>query len=349
VPPTPEPPTAGPAGSEPQIQPLIQLHQVHKEFRTRRGPVVALDDITLDVPAGQIHGIVGPSGAGKSTLIRCLTGLEPPTSGEVRIDGIRVDQLRGKALRLARRSIGMVFQHVNLLDSRTAAQNIAHPLEIAGVPRVERAARVAQLLDLVGLRDRADSHPAQLSGGQKQRVGIARALATRPPVLLCDEPTSALDAETTRQILDLLRSLRDRLGITVVIITHEPSVVREVCDAVTLLDHGRVAQSGPLLDVVTSGDTPLARALVPLPPSDPDLAGRLVEVSLGGSSRLRSVHDVVAVLGASGISADIAAATLETLDGERIGRIQLEVPNADDARRATALLGEAGLTAGVAA
>ena len=342
---TPEPPTARRA----QTQPLIQLRQVHKEFTTRGGRVVALDDVTLEVARGEIHGIVGRSGAGKSTLIRCLTGLEPPTSGSVEIDGVTISGLRGRDLRTARRSIGMVFQHVNLLDSRTAAENVAHPLEIAGVPRAERTARVVELLELVGLADRADSHPAQLSGGQKQRVGIARALATRPPVLLCDEPTSALDAVTTRQILDLLRSLRDRLGITVVIITHEPSVVREVCDAVTLLDHGRVAQSGPLLDVVTSGATPLARALVPLPPSDPALAGRLVEVALGGSSTLRSAHDVVALLRSAGITIEIAAATLETLDGERIGRLQLEVPDPAAARRAAALLAGAGLTAGVAA
>jgi D-methionine transport system ATP-binding protein len=329
----------------PHRPPLIRLTGVRKQF----GGVTALDDITLEIPAGEIHGIVGPSGAGKSTLIRCLTGLEPPTSGEVEIAGTRIDGLRGAALRRARRSIGMVFQHVHLLDSRTAAGNVAHPLEIAGVGRAERERRVAELLELVGLTDRADNHPAQLSGGQQQRVGIARALATRPPVLLCDEPTSALDAETTRQILALLRSLRDRLGITVVIITHEPSVVREACDSVTLLDRGRVAQTGPLLDVVTSGDTPLARALVPLPPSDPDRAGRLVAVALGGSTRVRSAREVLAVLDAAGIEVEIAAATLETIDGHRVGRLQLEVLDTESARRVTELLAGQGLTAEVAA
>jgi D-methionine transport system ATP-binding protein len=325
--------------------PLIRLSGVRKQF----GGVVALDDVTLEIPAGEIHGIVGRSGAGKSTLIRCLTGLEPPTSGEVEIAGTRIDGLRGAALRRSRRSIGMVFQHVHLLDSRTAAGNVGHPLEVSGVGRAERAARVAELLELVGLTDRADSHPAQLSGGQQQRVGIARALATRPPVLLCDEPTSALDAETTRQILELLRSLRDRLGITVVIITHEPSVVREACDSVTLLEHGRVAQTGRLLDVVTSGDTALARALVPLPPSDPDRAGRLVTVALGGSPQVGSARDVLALLDSAGIRAEIAAATLETIDGHRVGRLQLELADTEIARLVTELLGNQGLVAEVAA
>jgi D-methionine transport system ATP-binding protein len=329
----------------PDRPPLIRLSGVRKEF----GSVVALEDITLEVPAGEIHGIVGPSGAGKSTRIRCLTGLEPPTSGVVEIAGSRIDGLRGAALRPARRSIGMVFQHVHLLDSRTAAGNVAHPLEVAGVGRAEREARVAELLELVGLTDRANNYPAQLSGGQQQRVGIARALATRPPVLLCDEPTSALDAHTTRQILDLLRSLRDRLGITVVIITHQPSVVREACDSVTLLEHGRVAQSGRLLEVVTSGDTPLARALVPLPPSDPDRAGLVVAVSPGGSRRVQSPRGVLALLDGAGIDAEIAAATLETIQGRRVGRLQLEVADADDAHRVTALLSGQGLTAEVAA
>ncbi len=325
--------------------PLIRLSGVHRQF----GAITALEDISLEIPAGQIHGIVGPSGAGKSTLIRCLTGLEPTTSGEIEIAGTRIDGLRGAPLRRARRSIGMVFQHVHLLDSRAAAGNVAHPLEIAGVGRAEREARVAELLELVDLTDRAGNHPAQLSGGQQQRVGIARALATRPPVLLCDEPTSALDSETTRQILGLLRQLRERLGITIVIITHEPSVVREVCDAVTLLDRGRVAQTGPLLDVVTSGDTPLARALVPLPPSDPDRAGLLVTVMLGGTTQVRSATEVLTVLESARIPVEIAAATLETIDGHRVGRLQLEAPDTDAARRVAELLNGQGVTAEVAA
>ncbi|MGO2643075.1 methionine ABC transporter ATP-binding protein, partial [Brevibacterium aurantiacum] len=190
---------------------MIELASLRKTF----GDTVALEEIDLSVPAGEIHGIVGRSGAGKSTLIRCLTGLERPSSGTVAIDGTDITDQSGSGLREARRSIGMVFQHVNLLDSRTALHNVAHPLQIAGVSKAERLAKARELLEIVGLGDRADNYPAQLSGGQKQRVGIARALAAEPKVLLCDEPTSALDATTTDQILGLIRSLRDRLGITV--------------------------------------------------------------------------------------------------------------------------------------
>ena len=223
--------------------PLLELRSLRKEFAARRGPVVALDDVDLSIARGSIHGIVGRSGAGKSTLIRTITGLETPTSGQVVLDGTDVADLRGAELRRFRRRFGMVFQHANLLDSRTAAGNIALPLEIAGWSTADRRERVAELLRLVDLEDRADNHPAQLSGGQQQRVGIARGLATRPDILICDEPTSALDSTTTRSILELLQSLRDELGITIVVITHEPGVVREICDAVTLLGDGQVPVS----------------------------------------------------------------------------------------------------------
>lgn len=298
--------------------------------------VVALDDVSLTVGAGRIHGIVGRSGAGKSTLIRCLTGLEKPTRGHVRIDGTDVAALDGAALRTARRSIGMVFQHANLLDSRTAARNIAHPLEIAGVPRAQREARVAELVELVGLTGREDNHPAQLSGGQIQRVGIARGLAAEPKVLLCDEPTSALDPQTTRQILALLRDLRDRLGITIVIITHEMSVVREVCDSVSLLESGRVRQSGDLVDVATDPHGPLAAELVPLPPAPTGISARVVDCDYGDSGSsdpraLRTSEDLVRLAAEHGAHATIVAGTIETLGGRQVGRVQLALRN-DSAR-----------------
>ena len=193
---------------------MISLRDVVKVYTLRDGTEVrALDGLTLTVPAGSIHGIVGTSGAGKSTLIRCLTALEPVTAGEVRVAGQDMTALSARELREARRRIGMVFQHANLLDSRTTAQNIAYPLALAGVAKGERHETVAEMLDLVGLADRGGSYPSQLSGGQKQRVGIARALADQPAVLLCDEPTSALDPETTRSILELIRDVRDRLGV----------------------------------------------------------------------------------------------------------------------------------------
>lgn len=245
---------------------MIDLTGVSKIYPVKGGgQVVALDGVNLHVDRGSIHGIVGRSGAGKSTLIRCLTALEKPTEGRIVVDGLDLSTLSGSALRAARRRIGMVFQAANLLDARTAADNIGYPLKLAGVPAAKRRQRVEELLALVGLEGRGDSYPSQLSGGQRQRVGIARALADDPAVLLCDEPTSALDTESTAQILSLLRRVRDVAGVTVVIITHEMAVVREICDSVTLLGHGQVLQTGPLEEVVADPSTPLARELVPMP------------------------------------------------------------------------------------
>ena len=295
---------------------MIELRALRKVF----GETVALEEIDLSVPAGEIHGIVGRSGAGKSTLIRCLTGLESPTSGTVSIDGVDLTNQSGSGLREARRSIGMVFQHVNLLDSSTALKNVAHPLKIAGVPKAERLAKARELLEFVGLGDRVDNYPSQLSGGQKQRVGIARALAAEPKVLLCDEPTSALDSTTTDQILGLIRSLRDRLGITVLIITHEMSVVREICDSATLLENGSVTQTGSLQQILSSPGTPLAKDLVPLPPVTGDLGDRALEVTLAGTS-LAEVFALAQRAGAP--TAEVESGTLETIDGAPVGRLRL--------------------------
>ena len=303
---------------------MIKLSGLRKVYPSPGGDVVALDGIDLTVERGTVHGIVGRSGAGKSTLIRCLTGLERPTSGTVTVDGVTISDLPEKRLRTARRQTGMVFQHVNLLDSRTIAANVAYPLEVAGVPRPQRAAHVAELLELVGLGDRASAYPAQLSGGQKQRVGIARALATEPGVLLCDEPTSALDGETTRQILGLVRDLRDRLGITVVVITHEPAVVREVCDAVTLLEHGRVVQSGPIAQVVTEVGSPLSRALVPVP--DVPRAGRRRLVEAVYATDAVATSTAFAAVAALGDDVEVLSATVEPLAGVRVGRLVVDTP-----------------------
>ncbi|WP_152188798.1 methionine ABC transporter ATP-binding protein [Georgenia satyanarayanai] len=302
---------------------MISLTGLRKVYPGRGGQqVVALDGIDLEVPRGAVHGIVGESGAGKSTLIRCLTALERPTSGTVAIDGVALSGLGERALRRQRRRIGMVFQHVNLLEARTTAQNVAYPLRVAGVPRAERDRRVRELLELVGLTGRADAYPAQLSGGQKQRVGIARALAADPAVLLCDEPTSALDSDTTRQILGLIRDVRDRLGITVLIITHEMSVVREVCDSVTLLDRGRVAQSGSIAEVAGEHGSRLARALVSLPPEPPTTGRVTLEVSFAGEVPVGRVLAAVAALE----DVDVSSATIETLAGSRVGRLRVVVP-----------------------
>lgn len=319
---------------------MIELRDLRKEF----AGVTALDGISLSVPTGQIHGIVGRSGAGKSTLIRCLTGLERPTSGTVRIGDVELTGARGAELRAARRTIGMVFQHANLLDSRTALRNVEHPLEIAGVSRAERRRRAAELLELVGLADRQDNYPSELSGGQQQRVGIARALAAEPQILLCDEPTSALDSRTTRQILELIRSLRERLGITVLIITHEMSVVREVCDSVTLLADGRIENSGSIIDVISEADSPLGRALLPLPPSGRP-AGTVVETLTTGIS----LDSALETVRSSGIEAHLDAGTVETIAGTVVGRLQFTVADPEAAQTLITALAARSIHAEVAA
>lgn len=310
---------------------VITLDGLTKIFPSPNGgeDVVALRDISLTIDTGEIHGIVGRSGAGKSTLIRCLTGLEKPTKGEVRIGETNIAALSGAPLRAARRKIGMVFQHANLLDSRTAAQNIAHPLQIAGVSKTEITRRVKELISLVGLEGREHNYPAQLSGGQIQRVGIARGLAANPEVLLCDEPTSALDPSTTRQILSLIKDLRDNLGITVVMITHEMSVVREICDHVTLLEFGQIVQSGSLLDVAADPHGRLAQELIPLPPAPTGIEAKIVNLDYGNSPNLHTVDDLVRFTREHDAIPEVVAATIETISGRQVGRVQLALHNED--------------------
>ena len=311
---------------------MIDLTGVSKVYPVKNGgQVVALDGVNLHVERGSIHGIVGRSGAGKSTLIRCLTALEKPTDGHIVVDGRDLSTLTGADLRAARRRIGMVFQAANLLDARTAAENIGYPLKLAGVPKANRNQRVDELLELVGLSGRGSSYPSQLSGGQRQRVGIARALADEPAVLLCDEPTSALDTESTAQILALLRRVRDVAGVTVVIITHEMAVVREICDSVTLLGHGQVLQTGSLEEVVADPATPLARELVPMPvvdtaavPADAGSGVVLLDVVFTSHPGVPTGATVLHL--ASSMGADVTAGTFESLGSVQVGRLALTVP-----------------------
>jgi D-methionine transport system ATP-binding protein len=241
---------------------LIELQQVSKAYAGRNGRVAALQGVSLQVAAGQTFGVIGRSGAGKSTLIRLVNRLEAPSSGRVIVDGQDVMALDPAGLRTLRRRIGMVFQHFNLLSSRTVAQNVAWPMRLAGVAPAEARRRAGELLDLVGLSARADAYPAQLSGGQKQRVGIARALANRPNILLCDEATSALDPETTEQILALIAQLKREFSLTVLLITHEMEVVRRICDQVAVLDRGELVEVGPAAEVFLHPRTRAARSLV---------------------------------------------------------------------------------------
>ncbi|QEY22515.1 methionine ABC transporter ATP-binding protein [Psychrobacillus sp. AK 1817] len=228
---------------------MISLKEVSKRFITKQGEIVAVDNVNLDIQRGEIFGIIGYSGAGKSTLIRLLNGLEKPSVGQIVVNGQEITSINEEKLRGFRQKVSMIFQHFNLLWSRTVAENIAFPLEIAGVPKDKRKARVEELLNLVGLEGRGDSYPSQLSGGQKQRVGIARALANGPEVLLCDEATSALDPETTDSILDLLVSINEKLGLTIVLITHEMQVIQKICNRVAVMENGRVVEEGDVLEV----------------------------------------------------------------------------------------------------
>jgi D-methionine transport system ATP-binding protein len=242
---------------------VIEVRKVDKHFQTPDGPFFALRDVSLSVKSGEIFGIIGRSGAGKSTLLRILNLLERPSAGEVLIEGREITQLDGHALRRLRQGIGMVFQHFNLLNSRTVYDNVRLPLRIAGgLTREQESQRVAEALDLVGLSDQARKYPRQLSGGQRQRVGIARALADRPRLLLCDEATSALDPETTQAILALLRDINRRLKLTIVLITHGMDVIRAIADRVAVLDHGRVVERGDVVDVFLRPKHPTTRALL---------------------------------------------------------------------------------------
>lgn len=241
---------------------MIVLSNVCKTFDSAQGRVVAVDDVSLAVEAGQIYGIIGYSGAGKSTLIRLLNGLEAPTSGNIQVEGFNIAGARGDQLRQARLKISMVFQHFNLLWSRTVSQNIAFSMQIAGVPKAQINPRVAELIALVGLQGREDAYPSQLSGGQKQRVGIARALANNPGVLLCDEATSALDPQTTDSILDLLLDINRKLNLTIVLITHEMHVVHKICHRVAVMENGRIVEEGPVIDVFTRPQQPITQQFV---------------------------------------------------------------------------------------
>src|SRR4051812_42715606 len=245
------------------VPPIVRLEGVSKTYAGRQGePVTALNGIDLTVPQGSVLGVIGRSGAGKSTLIRLVNGLEKPTSGRVIVDGSDITALPESALRQARRSIGMIFQHFNLLSSRTAAQNIALPLEVAGYDKAEIKTRVEELLALVGLSDKRNRYPSELSGGQKQRVGIARALATKPKVLLSDEATSALDPETTRSILDLLGRINDELGLTILLITHEMAVIRNIAREVAVIEGGRIVEQGDVFEVFTRPQHEVTRSFL---------------------------------------------------------------------------------------
>lgn len=245
-----------------KIKPLISIKELGKEYISKNNTVTALSGINMNINAGDIYGIIGMSGAGKSTLVRCINYLERPTTGSVTIGDSDLSTLNDKELRKVRQNIGMIFQQFNLLMQRNVEDNICFPLEISGISKKEGKKRAEELLKLVGLLDKSKSYPSQLSGGQKQRVAIARALSTNPKILLCDEATSALDPTTTRSILSLLKEINKKLGITIVIITHEMAVVEEICDYVAIVDNGSLAEQGAVEEVFSNPKTEAAKKLV---------------------------------------------------------------------------------------
>ncbi|KIU30261.1 methionine ABC transporter ATP-binding protein [Methylobacterium radiotolerans] len=315
----------------------VRFESVSKTYRSAAGPVPALDRVDLAIPAGAIFGIIGRSGAGKSSLLRTVNRLEAPTSGRVLVDGAPIDALDTDGLVALRRRIGMIFQHFNLLAAKTVRQNVALPLTVAGVPRRAIGPRVAEALRLVGLEDKADTYPSRLSGGQKQRVGIARALVSDPEILLCDEATSALDPETTLAILDLLRDINRRLGITIILITHEMSVIREICSDVVVLEGGRVVETGPVWRVFGAPEHPTTRALLePLTRGlPPDLAARLQPLPAPGGWAIlritcsgRAALDLAGLAGA-GAPVRLLQAGIERIQGHAVGRMLVAVPAED--------------------
>ncbi|QKD00731.1 methionine ABC transporter ATP-binding protein [Mesorhizobium loti] len=326
---------ADPTHAQPDAsQDVVRLVDLKRRF----GATPAIDGISLTVRKGEILGIIGRSGAGKSTLIRCLNGLERPDSGEVFIEGREISRLGERDLQPLRRRIGMIFQHFNLLSAKTVEDNVALPLKIEGRPKAERLARAAELLDLVGLSEKAKAYPASLSGGQKQRVGIARALAARPALLLSDEATSALDPETTRSILSLLKDINRQLGLTILLITHEMEVIRSIADRVAVIDAGRIVEQGPVWSVFADPQSDITRSLLGAirPQLPADLAARLLPAA-GPETILRV--DVAGEAARAPLLSDLAATVpgpfrlvhggIDHIQQQPVGTLFLSIPGSD--------------------
>ena len=318
---------------------MIELRNLNKTFHTQDGALTALDDINLTVQDGEIFGIIGLSGAGKSTLVRCMNLLERPTHGEVLVDGQDLMKLSPAGLREVRRNIGMIFQSYNLLEQRTVLRNVLYPLELTHEDRRTARTRAMQLLELVGLADRASAYPAQLSGGQKQRVAIARALATNPHYLLCDEATSALDPTTTDSILALLQTINRTLGVTVVVITHEMAVVDRICHRVAVIDNSRIVVMGAVDAIFANPRSAIARELI-LPHvkvAATVRGGAHVRLAFNGESTYKPL--VSALILETGVPVSILFADTRDIGGKTYGQILLELPGEDRlAQRVTAWL-----------
>ena len=309
---------------------MIELKHICKTFDSGGGEVEALKDVSLTIEKGEVYGIIGMSGAGKSTLVRCMNLLERPTSGEIWVDGQELEKMSAKELRQARREITMIFQHFNLLMQRTCLRNVCFPMELAGMKKADAEKRARELLELVGLPDKANAYPAQLSGGQQQRIAIARALATDPKVLLCDEATSALDPNTTRQILELIRDINKKLGITVVVITHQMSVVKEICTHVAILDEGRVAESGLVGTVFAAPKSAAGRRLVFPGGADAqvyDPAGEKLVRLVFKDAATTSIPMIARLASEEGILCNVISASTQKLSETVYGSMMLGIPS----------------------
>ena len=327
-------------------EPIIQIQHLSKTFGSGEGAVTALEDINLEIQSGEIYGIIGLSGAGKSTLVRCMNLLERPTSGTVVVNGKDMTALSEAQLRQARQSITMIFQSFNLLMQRTVLQNVCLPMAISGVPKQRQKERARELLKLVGLADKAAAYPAQLSGGQKQRVAIARALATDPKVLLCDEATSALDPTTTASILELLKDLNEKLGVTVVVITHQMSVIEEICSRVAIIAESHIVESGAVSEVFRHPKTSAARQLI-IPGSESARKftgqGKVYRITFDGTTSDQPV--VAGMVLACGEPVNIWFADTRDIDGKAYGHMLVQLPeNEVTAGRMLSYLDEVGVT-----
>ena len=316
----------------------IEFREITKIFKQKKARVKALDHVSMTIEPGEIVGIIGYSGAGKSTLVRMINGLDTPSAGELLLDDTNIVGMSEKKLRGIRRNIGMIFQQFNLMNSRTAAGNIEYPLQLQGVGKQERAKRVQELLDFVGLGDKGKSYPEQLSGGQKQRVGIARALATNPSLLLADEATSALDPTTTQEVLDLLRRVNKEFGITIVVITHEMEVVRSIADKVAVMESGRVVEQGSVYEVFSNPQTSVAAKFVATSlRNEPDVVetddllaheGRLFTINLTEES---GFFTAAARLKEAGVSIAVVHGGITTLQQHSFGKLTVRLSGDNNA------------------
>jgi D-methionine transport system ATP-binding protein len=312
------------------MEPIIRVEHVSKTFHAKNGQVEAVKDISFEIEKGDIFGIIGLSGAGKSTLVRCLNLLEKPSSGKVFVDGKSLTDLSDKELRKARQNIGMIFQHFNLLMQRTVLDNVCFPLEIAGVKRAAAKKRALELLETVGLSEKAKAYPSQLSGGQKQRVAIARVLANNPQILLCDEATSALDPQTTKSILTLLKEINQKYGITIVVITHEMGVIQEICSHVAVLDHGNLEESGTVEELFRSPKTEAARKLVLTGVAHISRmkGGRKVRVTFDGKSAFEPIIGNIILECKTPVN--ILYADTKTINGNAEGEMIIQLPDSEE-------------------